>query len=220
MELLTSTAAIGRRTARPIAALLLLVPLTVACDGESRVPPRLVDGTPAPISQVHFAGVDGPVIETSVRSVPPGLRTECGVDLPDAPPIRRVGVSGESVTSRSRRTRTIRACDRTHGATTCGVAYARLRGDVPLDPRLSLTCRNEEGEPVGFVWLVPGADAAFVVVEGEGFAEAYPTAGDFPIRVTTTSVDVESSSGRAIVSEHRRSGARLRGYVVDAQVSG
>jgi hypothetical protein len=212
-----------RAPARVVAPLVTaLLPLAVACDGERRPPARLADSTPARISPVAFEGVREPVVETTARV--DGVRSPPACRFAAAGASRkgvwRVSVTGESITVVSPRERAARACDRTSRAGWCGVAYARLRGGMPDDPRLSMTCRDADGDPVGFAWVSPGADAAYVLVTADGFVEAYPVVAGAPVRVTTRAVDERASTARLTVSEHSPAGRRLRSYVVDAQVAG
>lgn len=188
------------------------------CRNEARPPAWLVDGTPARIASEWFEGVAVPVI-VATRTT----RTRMSVH-PCAQPARaravvqRVGVSGSSVTV-AFGDRTLHACDST-GSGVCGHAFARVRSRQPLDPRLSLTCRDREGDALGFAWIVAGSETAYVVVRHDDYAEAYDAAGDEPIRVTTFDVDVERSLARVDVTEHAPDGRLLRTRTVRAQVSG
>ena len=73
---------------------------------------------------------------------------------------------------------------------------------------------------MGFAWIQPRAGTTYIVVRGSGYAEVYAAAGDVPVRVTTGEVDVESSSATFSLSEHAKSGRRLRSYELEAQVAG
>jgi hypothetical protein len=73
---------------------------------------------------------------------------------------------------------------------------------------------------VGFAWVVPGPQAAYVVVSRDSYAEAYAVTGEAPVRVTTSNVDLGSGSARFDVSEHTSAGRRIGARVVNAQVSG
>ena len=76
------------------------------------------------------------------------------------------------------------------------------------------------GEPVAFAWIQPAAIATYVAIADRGYSQAYRAAGGLPIRVTTSDVDLATSSARFEVSEHGRDGERLRAYELDAVVSG
>lgn len=210
---------------RPTSAWSLLVTVicisaVTACAGDDEAPPtRLVDGSPAQRSPIVFEGVDVPVVVTRARRT--RAAAQCGLGGGDGGvAVERVGVSGTSVSTYSARSRTIRACDGTTPGAWCGQAFARLRKGRPLDPRLSLTCRDARGRPVGFAWLRPGSDARYVVVTHDSHAEAYAVIADVPVRVTTLDVDVATSSAPLEVSEHSADGRRLDAYRLVAQVAG
>lgn len=147
-------------------------------------------------------------------------RPECRAARGADDVVERVGVSGSSVTAVSRIERTAHACDATEQGVTCGAGFARLRVGRALDPRLSLTCRDAEGAAVAFAWIEPSPGAAYVVVMREGYAEAYRVVGRLPVRVTSTDVDPNASSARFELSEHARSGALIRRYVIQPGVAG
>ena len=138
--------------------------------------------------------------------------------------VERVGVSGRSTTFLGPRRRTAHACDASTAGVEddgwCGHAFAQVESGRLRDPRLSLTCRASDGDPVGFAWIQPGAGTAYIVVQGSGYAEVYAAAGDAPVRVTTEEVELESSRATFSVSEHAKSGRRLRSYELEAQVAG
>ena len=219
-------------TRRPLylgAALALVV--GCAMDSPS-APSTLIDGSPVRPSPIAFEGFKGPLVETRVRVVPAGsrdgrlLRTSC---VPRAAPnghvVERTGVSGASVTFFEPRHRGVHACDasntgRSPAERWCAHAFGRLSGTRLRDPRLTITCRDDDGEPVGFAWAQPGGSAAYVIVQQPGYAEVYAASGTTPVRVTTTDVDVASSRAAFAISEHARNGRRLRSYDLEAQVAG
>ena len=200
-----------------VAAAVLAGVTTSACDGSRAVPDRLADGTPALPSKVAFEDIDVPVIATAVRALQAALPAACA-DRSRA--IDRIGVTGASRTSLSRNRRALRACDWTARSAWCGSAYAQLRGMKPRDPRLTITCRGDDGEQLGFLWITPGADTSYIVVTAQGYAEAYRVVRDVPVRVTTEEVDLETSSAMVETSEHARDGRLLRIRRIEAQVSG
>ena len=73
---------------------------------------------------------------------------------------------------------------------------------------------------MGFAWIQPRAGTTYIVVRGSGYAEVYAAARDAPVRVTTEEVDFGSSRAAFSVSEHAKSGRRLRSYELEAQVAG
>ena len=189
----------------------------------------LVDGSAARPPPLTLEDVDGAAILTRARivdgrAIDQGTApARCGSSAGAV--VERVGVRGRSVTFRGAEPGELLACDAvgrsaTGRASWCGHAYARLRAGVLRDPRLSITCRDAEGEPVGFAWVQPHRSAAYVLVAGRGYHEAYRVAGDLPVRVTTSDVDLETASAAFSVSEHARDGRRLRSYELEARVSG
>jgi len=204
---------------RRLAVTVVLVCATVcsACDGDDSAPDRLADGSPAVLSKVSFEGVDVPVVATELRTPRGPASTPCAER---SGAIDRTAVAGTSRTAISPDGRSLRACDWTAHSGWCGVAYAQLRQTRPLDPRLTITCHDDDGEPLGFLWISPGSGTSYIVVTGPGYAEAYRVVRDLPVRVTTTQVDLETSSAVVKTSEHARDGRLLRSRRVEAHVSG
>jgi hypothetical protein len=207
----------------------LALVLAVGCsEGAIQVPSSLVDGSAARPPPVSLADVDAPAVATRVRvidarSVPTRARAAACIASFGAQQhgtlVERVGVSGESITAVSDDGRAAIACDGVGGAA-CGRASGRLVAGRLRDPRLSLSCVRSDGRPVAFAWVEPDTRAAYVLVRQSGYAEVYPTAGDVPVRITGSTVDVETSSARLLVSEHDPSGKVLRSFEMDAQVAG
>jgi len=134
-------------------------------------------------------------------------------------------VSGSSVTFFTPGRRGVHSCDATDldrsGAERwCALAFGRVEGARLRDPRLTITCSDAEGEPVGFAWVEPSGRAAYVVVRQPGYAEVYATSGSVPVRVTSTDVDLTSSRATFSISEHAENGSRIRSYELEAQVAG
>lgn len=209
----------ARRSAARLAVAVVCVAAS-ACRHDAGQPTQLIDGTPAHAPPVTLEGITTTAVTTVVRVG--GVKLSCGRGLPAPGPgaIRRVGVSGSSITFVARDERAVRACDGAQADGWCGHAFAHIRSNRRLDPRLSLTCSQEGGTPLGFAWVQPRPSAAYVVVEQRGYAEVYPVAGSAPVRVTTADVDVAMSSARFDISEHAANGRRIRAYVLDAQISG
>ena len=207
--------------------------LVVGCTrGSTSAPSTLIDGSPVHPSPIAFEGVEGPLVATRVRLVPAGardgrsMRASCvSRAAPAGPVVERTGVSGVSVTFFDPGHRGVHACDainvgRPRVERWCAHAFGRLFGARLRDPRLTVTCRDAEGEPVGFAWVQPASAAAYVVVQQPGYAEIHAASGTTPVRVTTTDVDVASSRATLAVSEHTKNGRRLRSYDLEAQVAG
>lgn len=210
----------ARRTLRRLAlgALLAVCGTAVSgCQDGAVVPRTLADGTPATLSSVAFEGVEVRVVATRVKAPSGSSPADCDAA---GRTIDRLGVTGASRTIGVTAAPELVACDWTATSGWCGVAFARLREEQLLDPRLSLTCRGAEREPVGFLWITPGRRTAFLVVADGDYAEAYPVVRGGPVRVTTDGVDIATSSVALTVSEHARDGGLLRIRKVTAQVSG
>ena len=103
----------------------------------------------------------------------------------------------------------------------CGNAYGRLEHGRLRDPRLDLAaCRTAGGDSVGFAWVEPRPDAAYVAVRQKGFMEVYPVRRATPVRVTTLDVDPDASGATFELSEHARDGTLLRTSTLQARVAG
>lgn len=213
-----------------LVALVAAALVTPACHDGSRPPTRLLDGTLTRVPSVTLAGVEGPVVQTSVRLVP--IRGRAGascVTSYDSSPARRsavvlrVGVTGRSLTRSASSGRALLACDatsRNSAGSWCGYAYGRLLGGRLLDPRLDLTCTDRAGRPIAFAWIVPAHRTRYVVVAQHGYAEVYEVLAGLPVRVTSQEVDVQESSATFCVTEHDRDGRLLRRYRVETAVAG
>jgi hypothetical protein len=141
-----------------------------------------------------------------------------------SPVVERIGATGASVTFFDPARHGVHACDATargpsRASRWCAHAFGRIVGGRLRDPRLSITCRDADGEPVGFAWIQPSSAAAYVVVRQPGYAEVYAVAGMAPVRVATTDVDLASSSAAYAISEHATDGTRIRSYDLEAQVA-
>jgi hypothetical protein len=180
---------------------------------------------------VPLEDVDSPTVATLVRVTSADTASETAASCIAATGhaagavVERIGVSGRSITFLGPGKRTAHACDsaasrRSHGQQWCGHAFDRVDLARLHDPRLSLTCRAADGNPVGFAWIEPLRDTTYVVVQQAGYAEVYAVAGDIPVRVTTAETEVESSRAAFSISEHAADGRRLRSYELDAQVAG
>jgi hypothetical protein len=211
----------------------VVVAAAVACSGEDRSGPSvLVDGTRARPPPVALGGVDGPAVLSRARVLrqgslsptsPVGRCISAAADPGSV--VEHVGVRGASITFSDSGGGELRGCDATRvreagGTSWCGHAFARLRARRLRDPRLSLTCREADGDPVGFVWIQPSPGSAYVVVTRAGYHEVYPVVGGLPVRVTTDDVDLAAASATLLAGEHARDGRRLRSYELEARVSG
>jgi hypothetical protein len=198
------------------------------------VPPTVLsDGSAARPPPVALEGVDGPSILTRVRALPrgsavPGSQAARCIDSAATSATRfveRIGVSGASVTFLGAGRHAVYGCDVStaglvHGSSWCGHAFGRLDDGRLRDPRLSLTCRSGNDEPLGFAWIQPDSAASYLVVDRGGYSEVYPVSPRVPVRVVTDRVDQGMASATFAVSEHTRDGRRLTTYEFDARVSG
>jgi hypothetical protein len=180
-----------------------------------------------------LAGVEGPTVTTRIRVVvanaigPDTAAARCldSSSTSENVVVERVDVRGASVTYLGPQRRSAHACESSGSASRaeagwCGRAFGMLAVGRLRDPRLSLSCRDDESEPVAFAWIQPGASAAYVVVDQAGYHEVYPVAGSVPVRVSTSDVDLATSRATFTVSEHTGDGRRLRDYELEAAVSG
>ena len=201
--------------------------LQLGCTRDAaQAPAILVDGSPARPPPVTLEGVDAPQIATRVRVASAGSRAPCALaKAARGPVVERLGVTGASVTFSALGRRGVHACDATDldGSRIerwCAHAFGRLVAGRLRDPRLSITCRNGDDEPVGFAWIQPGPATAYLAVRQQGYAEVYTASGATPARVTTSGVDLSTSRATFAISEHGRNGALLRSYELEARVSG
>lgn len=212
-----------------------LVCLATGClhDSAPAPPTMLSDGSGARPPRVALDGVAGPTVATRVRAV----RSNAVEDGSAAARclgssgrsaglvVERTDVHGASVTYLGPGRRAAYACDRAGNGSTavepwCGRAFGRLEQGRLRDPRLDLICRDEDGEPLAFVWVQPRRAAAYVVVAHRGYNEVYPVVGAVPVRIAGDDVDIASSRATFAISEHAADGRRLRDYELEAAVSG
>ena len=149
-----------------------------------------------------------------VRLVQRGPTTACigSAGAPETVAIERVDVYGTTVTYPGPEGRSLYGCDvgavsaadPTEDGPWCGRAFGLLAGGRLRDPRLSLGCRSAEGKPIGFAWIEPAAEAAYVAVSSSGYGAVYPVARGLPVRVGTDDVDLETSITTFDVTEHAR----------------
>jgi hypothetical protein len=138
----------------------------------------------------------------------------------------RTGASSRTMTYRDPKHHIVYGCDGTRGETEqlhrwCGTSVGYLsRGRLP-DPRLDLTCTNEQGAPMGFAWVEPDPHTRYVAIGQPGYAEVYERVGDLPIRVATISGLHTSPLGATFhVTEHDAKGTLLLRYRIDAFPAG
>ena len=213
----------------------LVLALAPGCLGDAPlVPQTLIDGSRAQPPPVVLEGLDGAGVGTEVRvrradAVPANSRSAACIAsigvAADGMVIERVGVSGMSISFFGPGRRAAHACDASvpgsgNHPKWCGRAFGRADAGRLRDPRLSLSCRDAKGKTLGFTWVQPAPDAAYVVVHQPHYSEVYAAAGRSPVRVTTSAIDLATSTATFSVSEHGSDGRRLRAYTVEAQVAG
>jgi hypothetical protein len=226
--------------APPAGVALVLVALAavvqIGCFGGDGRPSELVDGSAARAPSVTLDGVSSWQVATKAAALEPRAASTGPVSrclattrehVPRSPIVRRVGVTGASVTYRTASGRDLVACDGTdlgagHDRTWCGVALGRMRGERLLDPRLDIaSCTTPSDVPVAFAWVEPGPRTRYVAVDHEGFVEVYRVVAGLPVRVAITSgIDLDASSASFDVSEHDADGRSLRSYTLRTRVAG
>jgi hypothetical protein len=196
----------------------------------------LLDGTSAERVPVELEDIDDELVLTSVSAVPVA-NVEGGsaagiclraydAHIAEGSAVVRVGVATESVTFAEAGGRSVFGCSNSAGPREddrrwCGLAYGTLTDGELRDPRLSILCKTEDGDPVGFVWVEPHEEARYVAAKQPGYTEVYEVAADLPVRIATVSgVDFETTSATFEVSEHAADGRRIREYELDAVVAG
>jgi hypothetical protein len=189
------------------------------------------------VSSVRFDGVDEPVVLTAVSvmdvaRLEPGSAPARCVHGPFAdhllagPVVSRTGVEAVSVTVGNASGTALLACIESPGPRegnrrSCGSSYGKVTAGRLADPRLDLLCVTVTGKAIGSAWVEPGADARYVVVLQDGYAEAYEVAAGLPVRIASTR-DVDTARSRATfaISEHEADGGLLREYRLEAYVAG
>lgn len=205
------------------------------CADDRSVPTQLMDGSRPAESPSVLAGSVDPTILTSTSvidssALEPGSPAAVCLDqawdaVPSGTAVVRVGVSGESVTARTRSG--IYGCDDSQGIREgndqwCGRAFGRLHAGSLPDPRLDVgLCRTADGRPVGFAWVEPHRDVRYVVVQQDHYQEVYEVAAGLPVRVVTTrDIETEGSSATFRLAEYDERGEMIRRYTLEATVAG
>jgi hypothetical protein len=214
---------------------VLVLALVAGCSGGGEPPERLADGARASPPRVDLQGASERTILTTVRvlvpeDVEPGSRLAACLRsrLPAQPAgslVERVTATGETVTFRDRSGHWLHGCDDVlpvRDRAWCAGASGRLFEGELRDPRLVLAgCATPGDDPVAFAWVEPGTDARYVVVERDGWSEAYEVAVGLPIRVATTEgIEAEEARVEIELSEHDARGTLLRRSVLDVSVAG
>ncbi len=214
-----------------LAALVLVLLVTAACDGGGR-PKRLLYGQrAAKFVPVHGSVIaEGRVLRRSMLGrrldscLFRGDRPEVGTD---AVVVERVGVDGESLTFANRGRTGVYACDGgidpagERPRPWCGTVFGELVQDRLLDPRLDVLCRTREGAPLAYAFVEPVPGAHWVGVEQDGYTEVYEVLAGLPVRVASTrNVSAQRARATFRVSEYDVEGRRLLQEDLEAAVAG
>jgi hypothetical protein len=198
------------------------------CHGGKGPPRQLLYGEPAaefkPVQ--HSVVSAGRILPGSVLGRRFALCRSPGIAA-DVRVVERVGVFAESLTFADRRNRTVYACDGgidpagEHHLPWCGGSAGRLVAGHLLDPRLDLACRDREGRPLAYAWVVPVAGAHWIGVDQGGYTEVYEVLGVLPVRVATgRRIDLARSRATFVVTQFDVHGKALIKGRIEAGVAG
>jgi hypothetical protein len=226
---------LGRLVTR-VLVLVVGAMLMTGCDSNEPVPTTLMNGSNALDLSVDLEGIESRAVLTSVAtsgfdeiggsSIAATCLRRADDHRVSGPIVVRIGVDGESVTFRTGSTRGLYGCDNSEGRREadrrlCGVAFGQLSESGLRDSRLNIgACTTKDGAALGFAWFEPDPRARYVAVERNAYVEVYETAGQLPVRVTTSNVDVERSSATFRGSEHASDGSLIRRFRLEASVAG
>jgi hypothetical protein len=225
------------RLARTVAIISVFAGVCACSRSADDAPAKLVDGSPVRELPVRLEGVGKPVVATTVAVL--DLARLRGESLPEqcvrgpfadrqvaGPVVTRIGVDMVSVTAADASASGLMACSDSPGARDesrrwCGTVYGKMTAGRLMDPRLDVICVTRNGEPIASAWVDAGADARYVVVAQDGYAESYEVAAGLPVRIASTR-NVDRSRARATfeVSEHDAEGRLLRRYRLETLVAG
>jgi len=215
-----------------------LTVLTVGCGSNEPAATRLVDGTAAPALPSSLDDLGDAVVATRTRTLRVSRLGNAGRAClrqfrpeftipPGTIVVDRAGLVGTSLTFRDRRGDFVLGCDRTDepgGATPPWCA--RSAGGLVLgrltDPRLDILCRGRPPRDgaIGFAWVDPMPTSRWLAVHDNGRTELYEVLAGLPVRVTTTDVDVGTSSAVVDLTEYDESGKVVRSRRLRASVAG
>lgn len=151
---------------------------------------------------------------------PPGIPADVLV-------VERIGVFAESLTFADRRNATVYACDGgvdpagERRLPWCGLSAGRLVADRLLDPRLDIACRDREGRPLAYAWVVPTEGAHWIGVDQGRYTELYEVVGKLPVRIATGNrIDLARSRATFVVTQYDAHGKALIKGKLEAGVAG
>ena len=141
--------------------------------------------------------------------------------------VERIGVFSESLTFADRRNRTLYSCDGgidpagERHLPWCAGSAGRLVAGRLLDPRLDVACRDRDGRPLAYAWVVPAEGAHWIGVDQGRYTEVYEVLGRTPVRIATVrNIDLARSSATFMVTQYDSRGAALIKGKLEAGVAG
>ena len=196
-------------------------------DGKGR-PERLLYGEAA----AEFKPVPGSVITVGRVLTGSALGRRLALCRPAGIPadvrvVERIGVFGESLTFADRRNQTLYSCDGgidpagERHLPWCGGSAGRLVAGRLLDPRLDVACRDRDGRPLAYAWVVPVAGAHWIGVDQDRYTEMYELIGTLPVRIATgMRIDLARSRATFVVTQYDLHGKALIKGKLEAGVAG
>jgi len=215
-----------------------LAALAVGCDSDEPAATRLVDDTAAPPLPRALDDLGDSPVATRARTLQVSqlgsvgraclrtFRPEFSIP-PSTIVVDRTGSIGASLTFRDRRGGFVLGCDRTDRPGEAAPPWcARSAGRLVLgrltDPRVDILCRGRppDDRTIGFAWVDPMPTSRWLAVRGNGRTELYEVLAGLPVRVTTTDVDVGTSSAVVDLTEYDASGNAVCSRRLRASVAG
>ena len=213
---------------RAALAVVVLSAWVAGCHGGGSQPDRLLYGEAA----AEFEPVPHSVL--SIGRVLPGsalgrrfaLCRPAGIPA-DVPVVERIGVFAESLTFADRRSSTIHSCDGgvdpagERHLPWCGGSAGRLVAGRLLDPRLDVACRDRNGRPLAYAWVVPSKGIRWIGVDQGRYTEVYEVLGRLPVRIATDrGIDLARSRAAFVVTQYDAHGKALIKGRLEAGVAG
>ena len=213
---------------RASVVLALLSAFVSGCDGGKGRPHALLYGEAA----AEFKPVAGSVIAVGRVLPGPALGRRFAGCRPTGVPtdvrvVERIGVFSESLTFADRRNRTLYSCDGgidpagERHLPWCGGSAGRLVAGRLLDPRLDVSCRDRDGRPLAYAWVVPAEGTHWIGVEQGRYTEVYEVLGSLPVRIATArGIDLARSRATFLVTQYDSHGKALIKGKLEAEVAG
>jgi hypothetical protein len=141
--------------------------------------------------------------------------------------VERIGVFGESLTFADTRKATVYSCDGgvdpagERHLPWCGGSAGRLVAGRLLDPRLDVSCRDRNGRPLAYAWVVPAQGVGWIGVDQGRYTEMYEVLGALPVRIATgQGIDLGRSRATFLVTQYDSHGKPLIKGKLEAGVAG